>query len=113
MLSSQRRGRSLRRASPLFKTPKLGEHDNPTESKPVSFVPKWKHNLFYDAASPRSVLYTDSASPEKIDEVSDYFNRRFNTTGKFSLHARRASGRWKRMSYAVSKIWCRAMRPCR
>jgi hypothetical protein len=57
-----------------------------TDSKPVSFVPKWKHNLFYDAASPRSVLYTDSASPEKVDEVSDYFNRRYNTTGKFSLH---------------------------
>jgi len=57
-----------------------------TESKPASFVPKWKHNLFYDAASPRSVLYTDSASPEKIDEVSDYFNRRFNATGKSNLH---------------------------
>ena len=56
------------------------------ESKPVSFVPKWKHNLFYDAASPRSVLYTDSASPEKIDEVSDYFNRQFNATGKFNVH---------------------------
>jgi hypothetical protein len=27
-----------------------------TESKPVSFVPKWKYNLFYDAAFPRSVL---------------------------------------------------------
>ncbi len=57
-----------------------------TESKPVSFVPKWKHNLFYDAASPRSVLYTDSDGPEKIDEVSDYFNRRFNATGKSNLH---------------------------
>lgn len=57
-----------------------------TDSKPVSFVPKWKHNLFYDAASPRSVLYTDSANPERIDEVSDYFNRQFNATGKFSLH---------------------------
>jgi hypothetical protein len=55
-----------------------------TESKPVSFVPKWKYNLFYDAGSPRSVLYTDSASPEKIDEVSDFFNRRFNATGKSS-----------------------------
>src|ERR1700722_17040011 len=53
-----------------------------TESKPASFIPKWKHNLFYDAASPRSVLYTDAASPEKIEEVSDYFNRRFNATGK-------------------------------
>ena len=51
-----------------------------TESRPVSFVPKWNYNLFYDAASPGSVLYTDSASPEKIDEVSDYFNRRFNAT---------------------------------
>jgi hypothetical protein len=57
-----------------------------TDSKPVSFVPKWKHNLFYDAASPRSVLYTDSANAERIDEVSDYFNRQFNATGKFSLH---------------------------
>ena len=57
-----------------------------TESKPASFVPKWKHNLFYDAASPRSVIYTDSGSPEKIDEVSDYFNRRFNATGKSNLH---------------------------
>jgi hypothetical protein len=57
-----------------------------TESKPVSFVPKWKHNLFYDAASARSVLYTDSDSPEKLDEVSDYFNRRFNATGKSNLH---------------------------
>jgi hypothetical protein len=56
-----------------------------TDSKPVSFVPKWKHNLFYDAASPRSVLYTDSASPERIDEVSDYFNRQFNATGKFTV----------------------------
>jgi len=56
-----------------------------TESKPVSFVPKWKHNLFYDAASPRSVLYTDSANPERIDEVSDYFNRQFNATGKFTV----------------------------
>jgi hypothetical protein len=55
-----------------------------TESKPVSFVPKWKYNLFYDAGSPRSVLYTDSASPEKIDEVSEFFNRRFNATGKSS-----------------------------
>ena len=35
-----------------------------TESKPGSFVPKWKHNLFYDAASPR----------------------RFNATGKTNLH---------------------------
>jgi hypothetical protein len=60
-----------------------------TESKPTSFVPKWKYNLFYDAASPRSVLYTDSASPEKIDAVSDYFNRRFNTTGKSNLHGER------------------------
>jgi len=25
-------------------------------------------------------------SPEKIDEVSDYFNRRFNATGKSNLH---------------------------
>jgi hypothetical protein len=50
------------------------------------FVPKWKYNLFYDAASPRSVLYTDSDSPEKIDEVSNYFNRRFNATGKSNLH---------------------------
>ncbi|WP_256983649.1 hypothetical protein [Caballeronia sordidicola] len=57
-----------------------------TESKPVSFVPKWKHNLFYDVTSARSVLYTNSDSPEKIDEVSDYFNRRFNATGKSNLH---------------------------
>ena len=57
-----------------------------TESKPVLFVPKWKYNLFYDAASPRSVLYTDSDSPEKIDEVSNYFNRRFNATGRSNLH---------------------------
>ena len=57
-----------------------------TELKPVSFVPKWKYNLFYDAASPRSVLYTDSDTPEKIDEVSDYFNGRFNATGKSNLH---------------------------
>lgn len=53
-----------------------------TETKPASFVPKWKHNLFYDAASPRSVLYTDTANPGKIDEVSDFFNRQFNATGK-------------------------------
>jgi hypothetical protein len=57
-----------------------------TESKPALFVPKWKHNLFYDAASHRSVIYTDSASPEKIDGVSEYFNRRFNATGKSNLH---------------------------
>jgi len=25
-------------------------------------------------------------APEKIDEVSDYFNRRFNATGKSNLH---------------------------
>src|ERR1700676_1473437 len=56
------------------------------ESKPVLFVPKWKYNLFYDAASPRSVLYTDSDSPEKIDEVSNYFNRRFNGQGRSNLH---------------------------
>jgi hypothetical protein len=59
------------------------------ESKPASFVPKWKHNLFYDTASPRSVLYTDSDSPERIDEVTDYFNRQFNATGKFNLHGER------------------------
>jgi hypothetical protein len=53
-----------------------------TESRPVSFVPKYKYNLFYDAASPRSVLYTDADNPRKIDEVSDFFNRRFNPTGK-------------------------------
>src|SRR5260370_16769178 len=45
-----------------------------TESKPASFVPKWKHNLFYDAVSPRSFLYTDSPSPQKIDELTDHFN---------------------------------------
>jgi hypothetical protein len=26
------------------------------------------------------------AGPEKIDDVSDYFNRRFNATGKSNLH---------------------------
>src|SRR5258708_39936073 len=57
-----------------------------TESKPVLFVPKWKYNLFYDAASPRSVLYTNSDSPEKIDGESDYFNRRFNATGQSTSH---------------------------
>jgi hypothetical protein len=30
------------------------------------------------------------ASPERIDEVSDYFNRRFNATGKSNL--RRENG---------------------
>jgi len=37
-----------------------------TESKLVSLVPKWKHNLFYDAASPRSALYTDSTALKKL-----------------------------------------------
>jgi hypothetical protein len=45
-----------------------------TEPKPVSFLPKWKYNLSYDAASPKSVLYTGSDSPEKIDAVRAYFN---------------------------------------
>jgi hypothetical protein len=40
-----------------------------TEERPANFVPKWRHNLFYDAASPRSVLFTNSGSPEKIEEV--------------------------------------------
>jgi hypothetical protein len=57
-----------------------------TESKSVSFVLKWKYNLFRDASSLRSVLYPDSDSPEKIDEASAYFNRRFNATGKANLH---------------------------
>ena len=30
--------------------------------------------------------YTDLDSPEKIHEVSDYFNRRFNATNKSNLH---------------------------
>ncbi|CAN7736992.1 hypothetical protein LJR034_006500 [Caballeronia sp. LjRoot34] len=50
-----------------------------TETKPDTFVPKWKHNLFYDAASPKSVLYTNAATSERIKEVSDYFNNRFNS----------------------------------
>ena len=46
--------------------------------RPESFVPKLKYNLFYDAASPKSVFFTNSGSPEKIEEVSAYFNNRFN-----------------------------------
>ncbi|MFP3643897.1 hypothetical protein [Paraburkholderia sp. SIMBA_054] len=49
-----------------------------TDERPANFVPKWRHNLFYDAASPKSVLFTDSGRPEKIEEVSSYLNNRFN-----------------------------------
>src|ERR1700675_1335387 len=55
-----------------------------TGAKPVSFLPKWKNHLFYDAPSPPFVLYPASENPEKIDEGSAYFDRRFNATG--NLH---------------------------
>jgi len=35
------------------------------------------------------IARTDSASPQKVDEVSEYFNRRFNATGKSHLHGER------------------------
>jgi hypothetical protein len=49
------------------------------DEKPASFVPKWKYNLFYDAASPQSIFFTDAGATERVDAVSDYFNNRFNT----------------------------------
>jgi hypothetical protein len=67
-----------------------------TEVRPANFVPKWRHNLFYDAASPKSVLFTNSASAEKIEEVSSYLNNRFNQAfrsnfqGEKGLHAMEA-----------------------
>ena len=56
------------------------------DKRPANFVPKWRHNLFYDAASPRSVLYTNSGSPEKIEEVSSYLNNRFNQAFRSNFH---------------------------
>ncbi|SOE87755.1 hypothetical protein SAMN05446935_8412 [Burkholderia sp. YR290] len=35
-------------------------------------------NLYYDAASPKSVLFPSSGCPEKIEELTAYFNNRFN-----------------------------------
>ncbi|SOE87326.1 hypothetical protein SAMN05446935_7933 [Burkholderia sp. YR290] len=49
-----------------------------TDKRPANFVPKWRHNLYYDAASPKSVLFPSSGCPEKIEEVTAYFNNRFN-----------------------------------
>jgi hypothetical protein len=49
-----------------------------TDTKPENFVPKWKHNLFYDAASPKTVLYPDSGTLEHIEEISDFINTRFH-----------------------------------
>jgi hypothetical protein len=57
------------------------------DQKPASFVPKWKYNLFYDANSPKSVFFTDADTAERIDEVSDYFNNRFNAA--FRAHFQR------------------------
>jgi hypothetical protein len=48
------------------------------DKRPANFVPKWRHNLFYDVASPKSVLFPTSGCPEKIGEVTAYFNNRFN-----------------------------------
>jgi hypothetical protein len=56
------------------------------DEKPASFVPKWKYNLFYDAASPKSVFFTNAETTEHIDAVSDYFNNRFNAS--FRTHFR-------------------------
>ena len=67
-----------------------------TEVRPANFVPKWRHNLFYDALSPKSVLFTNSGSAEKIEEVSSYLNNRFNQAfrsnfqGEKGLHAMEA-----------------------
>jgi hypothetical protein len=60
------------------------------DEKPASFVPKWKYNLFYDAASPKSVFFTNADTTERIDAVSDYFNNRFNAA--FRIHFRQAHG---------------------
>jgi hypothetical protein len=67
-----------------------------TDVRPANFVPKWRHNLFYDALSPKSVLFTNSGSVEKIEEVSSYLNNRFNQAfrsnfqGEKGLHAMEA-----------------------
>jgi hypothetical protein len=57
-----------------------------TDERPANFVPNWRHNLFYDAASPKSVLFTNSGSPEKIEEVSSYLNNRFNQAFRSNFH---------------------------
>ena len=57
-----------------------------TDERPANFVPKWRHNLFYDAASPRSVLFKDSGMPEKIEEVTSYLNNRFNQAFRTNFH---------------------------
>jgi hypothetical protein len=67
-----------------------------TDVRPANFVPKWRHNLFYDALSPKSVLFTNSGSAEKIEEVSSFLNNRFNQAfrsnfqGEKGLHAMEA-----------------------
>ncbi|MEM5440161.1 hypothetical protein [Paraburkholderia diazotrophica] len=57
-----------------------------TDERPANFVPKWRHNLFYDAASPKSVVFTNSGSPEKVAEVSSYLNNRFNQAFRSTFH---------------------------
>jgi hypothetical protein len=57
-----------------------------TDERPANFVPKRRHNLFYDAGSPRSVLFTDSGSPGKIEEVSSYLSNRFNQAFRSNFH---------------------------
>jgi hypothetical protein len=69
----------------VFKTPRgkkgsiqllgsLNVSDKPT----VAVNPEHQHFIFLDVFSPESVIYTDSGQPERIDEVSGYFQYRWH-----------------------------------
>ncbi|MDR5781286.1 hypothetical protein QCE63_17945 [Caballeronia sp. LZ065] len=49
-----------------------------TDEPTVAVNNEHKHVLFYDVFSPGSVIYTDSATPERIEEVSAYFQYRWH-----------------------------------
>ncbi|MEZ2354944.1 hypothetical protein [Caballeronia sp. RCC_10] len=48
--------------------------DEPT----VAVVNEHQHVLFYDVFSPESVMYADSSTPARIEEVSAYFQYRWH-----------------------------------
>lgn len=70
----------------VFKTPKGGKGSiqlvgslMACDEPRVAVKTDYPNVIYYDPFSPESVIYTDSNTPERISEVSGYFQYRFHT----------------------------------
>ncbi|SAL76599.1 hypothetical protein AWB71_05276 [Caballeronia peredens] len=81
----------------VFKTPegKMGNLQvlgrlSVVDECPDGCAPSKRHNVFYDAASPNSLWFTDSGTDERMNEITNILNNRYQAA--FRANFRGANG---------------------